>query len=259
MMKQNKKAGKGIVAKANGYVVSQWRPSGFLNNPDAIMTAVGHLHFGDVLLLQAQVRDLSLGKKLWPIEAHRANFDVLRLAAALGIIVVEPAANGSIYFNFSNDLDYFAQDGKRIFNRLHADFRDSGAIMVAGASAFAPHKKIPNSNYGSRVDCYACGEKVFTAGNFPNSSEGAIDRYTETFSGTSSATAIIAGVAICLQSIVEANLNFRLGPAEMRKILSSESHGTPSANGQLIDKIGIMPDLRKIIDDFFLSRLGKHN
>jgi len=53
---------------------------------------------------------------------------------------------------------------------------------------------------------------------------------------------------------MEANLNFRLGPAEMRKILSSESYGTPSANGRSVDKIGIMPDLKKIIDNILFER-----
>jgi len=254
MMTKNDNTKRGIVPKVNGYVVSQWRPAGFLNNADAIMAALRHLEFGDVILLQAQVRDLSIAKKLWPVEAHRANFDALRLAAALGIIVVEPAANGSMYFNFSNDLDYLVQDGRRILNRTDANFRDSGAIVVAGASTSAPHKKIPNSNYGSRVDCYAWGENVFSAGNFPNSSNGAIDRYTTQFSGTSSAAAIIAGVVIALQSIMEANLNFRLGPVEMRRILSCELYGTPSGNGHSIDKIGVMPDLKKIINNtVFLS------
>ena len=126
--------------------------------------------------------------------------------------------------------------------------------MVAGATASVPHTRIYNSNYGNRIDCYAWGEKVFTAGNFPNSSEGAIDKYTEKFSGTSSAAAIIAGVAISLQGMMEANLNFRIGPVEMRRILSSEFYGTPSANGISVDKIGVMPDLKKIIDNFLFER-----
>ena len=136
------------------------------------------------------------GKRLWPVEVHTANFDVIRLGTALGVIIIEAAANGSIYFNLSSDLDQFVLNGKRIFNRWDPDFRDSGAIMVAGASARVPHARIFNSNYGSRIDCYAWGESVYTAGNFPNSSNGAVDRYTNEFCGTSSAAAIIAGVGI---------------------------------------------------------------
>ena len=257
IMKKNKNGGSGLAPEARGYVVSQWRSDGYLNNADAIMAALGHAHYGDIILLQAQVRGASPAKKLWPIEVHNANFDVIRLAAALGVIVIEAAANGSVYFNLSSDLDQFILNGKRILNRLDADFKDSGAIMVAGASASVPHTRIYNSNYGSRIDCYAWGERVYTAGNSPKSSNGAIDFYTREFSGTSSAAAIIAGVAISVQSIMEANHHLRLGPAQMRKILSSESYGTPSANGRSIDKIGVMPDMKKIIDKALIEIVGQ--
>ena len=212
------------------------------------MAALSHANYGDIILLQAQVRGLSAGKRLWPVEVHPANFDVIRLATALGVTVIEPAANGSIYFNLCSDLDQFLSGGKRVLNRSDSDFKDSGAIMVAGASATVPHVRIYNSNYGSRIDCHAWGENVYTAGNFPNSSNGAINFYTKEFCGTSSAAAIIAGVAISLQSIMETNYNLRLGPTEMRKILGSELYGTASQNGHAIDKIGVMPDLKKIID-----------
>ena len=257
VMKQNDNKGSGITPNVKSYVVSQWRPDGHLNNPDAIMAALSHLSFGDIILIQAQVRGLSAGKRLWPVEVHAANFDVIRLATALGVIVVEAAANGSIYFNLSSDLDQFSLDGKMVLNRLNADFRDSGAIMVAAATAGVPHRRIYNSNFGSRIDCYAWGEKVYTAGAFPNVSNGAVDRYTNQFGGTSSAAAIITGVALSLQSMMEANYNIRLGPAEMREILTSELYGTQSENGRSIDKIGVMPDLKKIVDKIFIDNIDK--
>ena len=247
LMQNDDRIGRGITPKVKGFVVSQWRTNGFLNNPDAIMVALAQLEFGDVILVQAQVRDLSLRKSLWPVETHIANFDVIRLATALGITVIEPAANGSVYFNFSNDLDQFELNGKKVLNRSDPGFRDSGAIMVAAASAELPHRRKSTSNYGSRVDCYGWGENVYTAGSYPEPSGEANDRYTKNFGGTSSASAIIAGVVISVQSISEANYNCRLTPAQIRKILSSELYGTPSANGHSIDKIGVMPDLKKII------------
>jgi len=249
LMKNKDNGHSGIVPNAKGYVVSQWRPDGRLNNADAIMAALAHANYGDVILLQAQVRGISTGKRLWPVEVHAANFDVIRLGTALGVIIIEAAANGSVYFNLSNDLDQLILGGKRILNRSDPNFRDSGAIVVAGASAGIPHRRIYNSNYGSRIDCYAWGENVYTAGNFPNSSNGAVNLYTNQFCGTSSAAAIIAGVAVAVQSIMEANYNLRLGPSGMRNILSNELYGTSSQNGRSIDKIGVMPDLKKIIDN----------
>jgi hypothetical protein len=54
----------------------------------------------------------------------------------------------------------------------------------------------------------------------------------------------------------------------MRKILSSKKYGTESKHGHLTDKIGVMPDLKKIIDRVLKSsfingnikekRLSKH-
>ncbi len=69
-----------------------------------------------------------------------------------------------------------------------------------------------------------------------------MDGYIPHFNGTSSASAIVAGVAIAVQSIAEAAGKKRLGPAQMRETLSHHANGTPSP-----DRIGVMPDLKKII------------
>ena len=43
------------------------------------------------------------------------------------------------------------------------------------------------------------------------------------------------------------NLHRKLSNVQMRDILNNAALGTPSRNGQVIDKIGVMPDLKKII------------
>jgi hypothetical protein len=40
----------------------------------------------------------------------------------------------------------------------------------------------------------------------------------------------------------------------MRKIMGSDLLGTSSVNGRSVDKIGVMPDLRKIINESILNR-----
>ncbi len=105
MMQDNGVGGIGITPKANGYVVSQWRPDGGFNTADAIMAAIGHLDFGDILLLEAQTFDILKTEKIWPVEIMDANFQAIRLATALGIIVVEAAGNGM--YVTGNDLDFF--------------------------------------------------------------------------------------------------------------------------------------------------------
>ncbi len=122
--------------------------------------------------------------------------------------------------------------------------------MVAAATSNVPHQRMHFSNYGNRIDCYAWGEDIVTAGLHPYSSGIAINTYTHQFGGTSGAAAIVAGVAISLQSMIEANHQCRLKPQHMRQIMGSPSNGTVSAGGPEVDGIGVMPDLEKITRDY---------
>jgi hypothetical protein len=248
-MRRNQIGMVGIVPHANGHVISQWRPDGSFNTADAIMSAINELHYGDILLVEVQVQDGLGNGKVWPAEVQPAIASTIRLATALGITVVEPTGNGEQYFGVGNDLDRFVDmKGSEILNTSYKDFSDSGAIMVAAASSQTPHKRLAFSNYGKRVDCYAWGENVVTAGSYPASAQESRDAFTKNFGGTSAAAAIIAGAAIAIQNYTETNHHFRLSPNQLRSILRDEKFGTPSANGKEKDKIGSMPDLRKIVD-----------
>lgn len=212
---------------------------------DAILAAVDCLSFGAVLLLEVQA-DPDLGSAWRPIEVFPADFAMIRLATALGITVVEPAGNGVF------DLDTFLDsNGKAVLNRSSGDFADSGAIMVGAANSEVPHTRWVTSNFGNRIDCYAWGQHVDTATTtttapFPTTN------YTADFQGTSSAAAIIAGAALALQGIAQANLGSRLSSGQLRVLLTEAATGTPS-NSPPNDKIGIMPDLRAILSS---DRIG---
>lgn len=237
----------GIAPRANGYVISLWRPDGFFNMDDAILSAVNELNAGDILLIQSQVFDPYDSAVAWPVEINEATWQVIRLATALGIVVIEPAGNGNLNDKTGNDLDTYSRHHKNILNPSSPNFKDSGAIMVAAASSEIPYTRIPSSNYGSRVNCFAWGENVFTAGSYPETSGFAVNLYTGKFNGTSAASAIIAGAAIAIQSIAVANQLPVFTPLQLRAILSNHLYGTSSRNGHFIDKTGIMPDLQKII------------
>lgn len=214
-------------------VVSYWGST----IPDAILAAIDHLTYGDVLLLEVQVGFL-------PVEKLDAEFDTIRLATMLGIIVVEAAGNGN------SDLDaYTNAAGEAILNRGSVDFRDSGAIMVGAASSATPHTRDPDSNYGSRIDCYAWGENVNTCSS---NDAGSTTAYTTNFQNTSAASPIVTGAALVVQGIAEANLGYRFSPYQMRALLSDPSTGTAS-NNPAIDRIGVMPNLRAIIEGNVLN------
>lgn len=251
-------APKGIVPRAKGYIISQWRPDGHFNTADAMMAAISKLDFGDILLLETQIGNEPGSEKLWPIEIQEANFQTIRLATALGITVIEASGNGGTKDSRGNDLSHFKDHlGRSVLKPGDLSFKDSGAILVAAGTASCPHEKISSSNYGERIDCYAHGQLVYTAGSLPASSGKSNDSYTWGFGGTSAAAAIIAGAAISIQSIAEANYHCRLSPLQLRQILSNDILTTPSANGRLVDKIGGMPDLKKIIGylEHFASRI----
>ncbi|MEH7670953.1 putative mucin/carbohydrate-binding domain-containing protein [Bacillus sp. JJ689] len=231
----------GIAPKANVKVISQIRDNGIYNTADAILSAVHNLQSGDVLLLEAQASYDGYGDKYLPVEVHPDIFDAIRVGADKGIIIIEAGANGS------NDLDNFKdRNGKKILNRNSPDFKDSGAIMVGAGSSTVPHKRLWFSNYGSRLDVYGWGENVDTTS--ANPSQNTTNLYTSTFSGTSSASPIIAGAATSIQGIAKEHRGYPYTPAELRNILSNPNTGTQSQD-PWNDRIGVLPDLKSILDN----------
>ncbi|HEV8504235.1 MAG TPA: S8 family serine peptidase [Chitinophagaceae bacterium] len=257
-MQDNGEGGVGIAHRASPQLISQIvertdsngrvRKANIVN--DAIMKAISQLHFGDVLLIESQVHDEDF--RIWPVETRRMTFDLIELATKKGIIVIEPAGNGDDSTSpDGNNLDEYKNAlENKILDRTSGnnDFKDSGAIMVAAASDQEEHSKLRSSNFGNRIDCFAWGKNVYTADDpaiLNDSSRPDPDKPYWNFSGTSSAAAIIAGAAIVVQSIVEASDRPRLNPAQMREILSK--------NGTSSERIGVMPDLKKIIDEVLPS------
>jgi hypothetical protein len=236
----NTKGDVGIAPSATARVISQWRSTTMFNTADTIVAAAAAMEFGDVLLLEAQTN--FGGFSLVPVEVEPAVFDAIRLATALGIVVVEAAGNGG------NDLDAYTDAGNQVLNRGSASFRDSGAIMVGAASSTSPHNRLGFSNFGSRIDCYGWGENVDTTGN-GTLFDTSLTTYTSAFNGTSSASPIIAGAALAIQGIAfrSVSIGYRFSPRQLREILGDTATGTASGN-PASDEIGVMPNLRAIID-----------
>ncbi|MDA0935409.1 MAG: S8 family serine peptidase, partial [Planctomycetota bacterium] len=188
---------------------------------------------GDVLtLIGGYNLQLTKPDDIVPYEYFRVNFDVILTASTQGMIVIESAGNGD------NDLDDL-----RFQRRFDLSVRDSGAIFV-GATDGAQTVRAPFSNYGSRIDTNGWGYEVATLGYgtlfSPNGDRR--QNYTERYAGTSSASAILTGVAASLSSAARVQGGRTLSPLELRQLL--RAHGTPIPAGQ----IGTRPDLPAMFD-----------
>jgi serine protease len=198
---------------------------------------------GDVILLEQQhpvcgVFDFG------PIEVFPFVFDAIQTAVAQGFVVIEAARNGGV------TLDQASCSG--VFDRT---VQDSGAIIVGEGqppSSGLDRQREGFSTFGSRVDLQGWGSGVVTTGygysyqspDFPANPDF---WYTGSFSGRSSASAIVAGAGANLQGIAFDQSEIPLLPLQIRMLLVQT--GSPQL-GNTAEHIGPRPDLRKAIAQF---------
>jgi hypothetical protein len=168
----------------------------------------------------------------------RPIFDVIKVATMAGVVVIEAAGNAGK--NLDNVKD---SRGRKVLNRGSSDLRDTGAIMVGATTSGVPHRRFKDSNYGSRIDCFAWEENTYnTYSDSPSNTNG----YYADFNCMSGATSIVTGAAVAIQGIATAHLGHRFSPLEVRSRLTDNEVNTKSSNPSR-DRIGVMPNLRGII------------
>lgn len=192
---------------------------------------------GDVVLLEQQT---NLNGGLAPVETEPHLFHALRqLIIDKQLVVIEAAGNSGL--NLDDQAFEWRASGEHPFNRSHARFVDSGAILVAASSPLG--RCDPQSNHGSRIDCFAQGFRLATCGDGAQSTATSI--YINNFGDTSGATAILAGVAVAVQGMVRQSGAAPLTSRQMRALLSDPESSIPASDPT--KHIGRMPDLKKII------------
>ncbi len=192
----------------------------------AMMRAMdlGELGDGDVLLIEVQLVGPNGPGAYVPLEWSLPAYDVIVTVVGNGVTLVEPAGNGT------QDLDdpIFcpAPEGCPGFG-YHCPFcpeQDSGAIIVgAGASpgSSSPDRsRLAFSGYGTTVDLQGWGNNVVTTGyGGLYNLEGPDLYYTSSFGGTSSASPIVAGACVLLQSAYKQATGLVLTPQQVRDYL----------------------------------------
>jgi hypothetical protein len=231
----------------------------------AIEDAAAASRPGDILLLEIHrpgprhafaLRDDQAGYiaiEWWPDD-----FQAIRYAVGRGVLVVEAAGNGAENFD---DRLYETPDvgfGSEWRNPFRREAADSGAILVGAGSPppgthgrdWGPDRsRLDFSNYGASVDAQGWGREVTSCGY--GDRQGGQDArrwYTEQFSGTSSASPIVAGALACVQGYLLGAGRRVLTPADARVMLRE----TGSVQQNAIDRpasqrIGSRPDLSAMI------------
>lgn len=254
----------GIQGIASDAVVSAISIFGGTGSAGAINAAASRLGAGDVLLIElhrpgprnafANRNDQRgyIAVEWWPDD-----FAAIRNAANRGIIVIEAGGNGAENLDdaiYQTPAPGFPSGWTNPFRRGN---RDSGAIVVgAGAPPPGTHgrnngadrSRLDFSNWGALVDAQGWGREVTTCG-YGDLQGGSNEDlwYTDTFSGTSSASPILVGVAASLQGMARARGHAPFTPAQFRNLLRTT--GSPQQNEPgrpATQRIGNRPNLRQL-------------
>lgn len=223
----------GIARDADLHMVNTYSLEGY-DPANAIAIAHANMSAGDVMLIEQQAAGPNgCGSDQFgcvALEWYSVVYDAIRLATADGIIVVEAAGNGS------QNLD-----GAPYVQPFPAGRADSGAIIVGAGSAPAcsasPRSRLWFSDYGTRVDLQGWGQCVTTTGYGTLYNNGANTLYSNSFSGTSSASAIVAAVAAVVSSVAQEQ-EVALTPVQLRQLLVATGTAAPPGAA-----IGPLPDL----------------
>ncbi len=218
---------------ANGF------DGGFDDYPTTIASvienAVLQLKAGDMIVIEQHA---PLIDDYGPIEYYEPVFKALQLATASGIHCVAASGNGS------SNLDDPKYGG--LFNPA---VRDSGCVLVGAVDSpkgSLVRRRSSFSNYGVRIDAFGYGEDVVTTGYgdlFDGLYRARLATYTSQFSGTSSATPIVAGAVASILGIAK-HKGVVIPPLELRKALHATGTKQEGAAGE---NVGTMPNIPQLV------------
>jgi len=249
--------------------VAGWITAGEPLVATACVVAADLLGAGDIMLIelhqpgprfQFQSRPDQAGyiaMEWWPDDLA-----ALQYARARGIVVVEAAGNGAENLDdplYDSPAPGFPATWRNPFNTANAN---SGAVMVgAGAPPPGTHgrdhgpdrSRLNFSNHGLRLDAQGWGREVTTTGgrsSQPGDLQGGAENvwYTDTFSGTSSASPIVVGALAAVQGILRARGLPSMTPARAVEVLRATGSAQQDAPGRpASQRIGNRPDIEAAV------------
>lgn len=249
-------AGNGWGTFGGTYAAISWvAPTNFSTGWDiggAMLWVMTWMPTGGVFVIEQQMAGpnfpgVGAQDGLIPIEWWQSWYNVILTAVGGGIHVVAAAGNGR------EDLDAAAYS---VGNGGHWPFlpgNNSGAIIVgAGAAPAASggsdvdRSRLWYSNWGSRLNFQGWGEQVATTGYGDlYSAEGKNLWFTSSFSGTSSATPLVASCVAALSFVfdIQNGGGSPLPPATAISILASTATPQQAGAFPISQNIGPRPNL----------------
>jgi hypothetical protein len=206
----------------------EWQQIGY-DRVFAVTHAIANCELGDVLIYEMQDSGQTSTGYV-PAEYDNVIWDLTKAATDSGIVIVAAAGNG-------------AQDLDSEFYAPYMARGNSGAILVGGGTPDVAHNKISYSTYGTRIDVQGWANNVFSSGYGDLYQIGGDfnQNYTH-FSGTSSATPIVASCAIALQAYYFSQAGTYLTSTDLRSIL--EDTGIAQGAG---GHIGPLPNMESAL------------
>jgi len=223
-----------------------------------IMSCIQFQKPGDIMLYEMHA--IGPGGKFIAMDWWPDNYAATKHAVEdKKIIVVMAGGNGNE--NLDNSIynrpgQGFPPEWKNPFNRSLAD--SGGIIIGAGAPPpgthggnFGPDRcRLDFSNYGNSIDAQGWGRMVTTVGYGDLFNRGANRIYTNTFSGTSSASPVVVGTIAAMQGITKARGKPLLNSVQVRNILrKTGSPQTDHPNRPKSERIGNRPDLKQLLEE----------
>jgi hypothetical protein len=190
---------------------------------------------GDVVLLEMQTWGSGATNdddRYVPAEFDLAVWTAVKTGTDAGKHVVAAAGNGGS--NGGENLDSSAYNAYR--NR-----GDSGSIIVGAGNT--SRARLSYSTYGTRVNLQGWGARNVATlgyGDLETYGDDHHQKYTDSFSGTSSASPIVTAAVVAIEAMARSRLGRSLSPVEMRQLLVST--GKPQT-GTLTTPIGPLPDV----------------